>query len=157
MAWCRFGTKPLSEPMMVRLPTHICITWPQWVNSSWPDAIFLVSTCSYQRNTGICDAYMHHSGNESCFSQCIYATLGQDELTIIAVNGEKTQQWTLWETLSQGRLVQTVWQAIDNLIVMWNSNLKWFCVMEGTCILSYHVSSGLTKFIMHLSYDIIWG
>ena len=31
MAWCRPGNKPLSEPMMVRLPTHICIAWPQWV------------------------------------------------------------------------------------------------------------------------------
>ena len=31
MAWCRPGDKPLSEPMMVRLPTHICATWPQWV------------------------------------------------------------------------------------------------------------------------------
>ena len=32
MAWCRPGDKPLSEPMMVRLQTHICITRPQWVN-----------------------------------------------------------------------------------------------------------------------------
>ena len=31
MAWCRPGDKPLSEPMMVSLLTHICITWPQWV------------------------------------------------------------------------------------------------------------------------------
>ena len=33
MAWRRLGDKPLSEPMMVRLPTHICVTRPQWVNS----------------------------------------------------------------------------------------------------------------------------
>ena len=34
---CRLvGAKPLSEPMMVRLPTHIGVTRPQWV-------IFLVS------------------------------------------------------------------------------------------------------------------
>ena len=26
MAWCRSGDEPLSEPMMVRLPTHICVT-----------------------------------------------------------------------------------------------------------------------------------
>ena len=26
------GDKPLSEPMMVRFPTHICLTRPQWVN-----------------------------------------------------------------------------------------------------------------------------
>ena len=29
MAWRRSGDKPLSEPMMVSLPTHICVTWPQ--------------------------------------------------------------------------------------------------------------------------------
>ena len=31
MAWRRPGDKPLSGPMMVRLPTYICVTWPQWV------------------------------------------------------------------------------------------------------------------------------
>ena len=34
MAWRRPGDKPLSEPMMVVLPTHICVTRPQWVNES---------------------------------------------------------------------------------------------------------------------------
>ena len=29
MAWCRSGDKPLSEPMMVLLPTHICVSRPQ--------------------------------------------------------------------------------------------------------------------------------
>ena len=33
MAWCRPGGKPLSEPMMTRSPTHICVTRPQWVNT----------------------------------------------------------------------------------------------------------------------------
>ena len=32
MAWRRPGDKPLSEPMMVSLLTHICVTRPQWVN-----------------------------------------------------------------------------------------------------------------------------
>ena len=31
MAWRRPGDKPLSEPMMVVLSTHICVTQPQWV------------------------------------------------------------------------------------------------------------------------------
>ena len=31
MAWRRPGDKPLSEPVMVNLPTHICVTRPQWV------------------------------------------------------------------------------------------------------------------------------
>ena len=33
MAWRRPGDKPLSEPMMARLPTHICVPRPQWVKS----------------------------------------------------------------------------------------------------------------------------
>ena len=32
MAWRRTGDKPLSEPMVVSLLTHICVTRPQWVN-----------------------------------------------------------------------------------------------------------------------------
>ena len=32
MAWRRPGDKPLSEPMMLSLLTHICVTRPQWVN-----------------------------------------------------------------------------------------------------------------------------
>ena len=32
MAWRRPGDKPLSEPMLVRSLTHICVTRPQWVN-----------------------------------------------------------------------------------------------------------------------------
>ena len=36
MAWRRPGDKPLSEPMMVNLLMHICVTRPQWVNESGP-------------------------------------------------------------------------------------------------------------------------
>ena len=31
MAWRRSDDKPLSEPIMISLPTHICVTRPQWV------------------------------------------------------------------------------------------------------------------------------
>ena len=34
LAWRRPGDKPLFEPMLVRLPTHICVTRLQWVNST---------------------------------------------------------------------------------------------------------------------------
>ena len=33
MTWHRSGDKPLSEPMMVSLLTHICVTLPQWVKT----------------------------------------------------------------------------------------------------------------------------
>ena len=31
MAWCLHRDKSLSQPMMVRLLTHICVTRPQWI------------------------------------------------------------------------------------------------------------------------------
>ena len=34
MAWCRLGDKSLSEPMIVGLLTHICVTRPQWTKFS---------------------------------------------------------------------------------------------------------------------------
>ena len=48
MAWRRPGDKPLSEPMMVNLLTHICVTRPQWViwiryemsNKVWDETIY---------------------------------------------------------------------------------------------------------------------
>ena len=39
MVWCPPGDKPLSEPMMVRLPKHICITRPHWVNQDHLDSL----------------------------------------------------------------------------------------------------------------------
>ena len=69
MAWRRPGEKPLSEPMMVILLTHICVTRPQWVKIQvwrimywwewWTDfalrkVLFGALSCSgaiwYQRN-----------------------------------------------------------------------------------------------------------
>ena len=31
MAWCRPGDKPLSEPIIVSLMTHVCVTRPRWI------------------------------------------------------------------------------------------------------------------------------
>ena len=35
MAWRRSGDKPLSEPIVVSLQTHVCVTWPQCIYSLW--------------------------------------------------------------------------------------------------------------------------
>ena len=50
MAWRRPGDKPLSEPMMVSLLTHICVTRPQWVNVKAPltvQTLLIVSSFKY--------------------------------------------------------------------------------------------------------------
>ena len=43
MAWCRPGDKPSSEPMMVSLLTHICVTRPPWVKIMY--CIMLIYQC----------------------------------------------------------------------------------------------------------------
>ena len=35
MAWRRPGDKPLSEPMLIFVPTHICVTRSQWVKTGF--------------------------------------------------------------------------------------------------------------------------
>ena len=49
MAWRRPGDKPLSEPMMANLPTHICVTRPQWVKACFYSIKF-ITMHSYQYN-----------------------------------------------------------------------------------------------------------
>ena len=55
MAWRWLGYKPLSEPMMTKLPMHICVTRPQWdkqtvlqigfrICSAWE---FFVTSCQF--------------------------------------------------------------------------------------------------------------
>ena len=48
MVWRRLGDKPSSEPMMVGLLTHICVTRPQSVN-----------TCPTEFNSGNMKLYLH--------------------------------------------------------------------------------------------------
>ena len=43
MAWHHWGDKPLSEPMMVSLLTHICVTLPQWVKMDITIRLVLVN------------------------------------------------------------------------------------------------------------------
>ena len=46
MAWRRPGDKPLSEPMMVSLTTHICATRPQWVKTQSNMTWYCLHHCS---------------------------------------------------------------------------------------------------------------
>ena len=54
MAWRRPGDKPLSEPMMARVPTRICVTRPQWVKLAFQwimDTGFHISLCTVINET----------------------------------------------------------------------------------------------------------
>ena len=49
MAWRRPGDRPLSEPMIVNLPTHICVTRPQYVKT-FPSFCRKRYTCKGKQN-----------------------------------------------------------------------------------------------------------
>ena len=54
MAWRRLGDKPLSEPMLVCLLTHICVTRPQWVLTMPCWKIFIVTLLQRRWNWVYC-------------------------------------------------------------------------------------------------------
>ena len=53
MAWRRPGVKPLSESMMVGLPTHICVTRPQWVKYAKYLSVNQSNECGIQTQENI--------------------------------------------------------------------------------------------------------
>ena len=83
MAWRRPGDKPLSEPMMVSLPTHICVTRPQWVNLAvskftipWPGRDWISADSPVTRDARIhcklgrpAHAYTHNHDRSCALSQ----------------------------------------------------------------------------------------
>ena len=87
MAWRRPGDKPLSEPMLVRIPTHICVTRPQWVN----DCENICTARNYHHQVG----NMNHQPlfrvrefNNSICAACL--------TVFITTNIKAPRHWTLW-------------------------------------------------------------
>ena len=75
MAWRRPGDKPLSEPMMVNLLTHICVTPPQWVEMKispqhfqW---IFLCANVLIQSGTTFINPPLLITRIAKFFAECI--------------------------------------------------------------------------------------
>ena len=56
MAWRGPCDKPLSEPMLFSLLTHICVARPQWVNS-----IALGAFIGFPKDNNHCIKTVHHS------------------------------------------------------------------------------------------------
>ena len=51
MAWRQWGNKPLSEPIMVSLLMHICITRPQWLKDVHVPTFYIISWILFNRRT----------------------------------------------------------------------------------------------------------
>ena len=103
MAWRRSGDKPLSEPMMVSLLTHICVTRPQWVKNiySWwlfnkVKPVLLVDT---PRWSTICTIYNQYenvlhilfgsrsykTGSHWCFGVCLETSFNLKTRKLVSI------------------------------------------------------------------------
>ena len=67
LAWRRSGDKPLSEPILVSLLTHICVTRPQWDNTY---RFHLQISCKLIYIT----EYLNASPSNGCRTTCLIFT-----------------------------------------------------------------------------------
>ena len=89
MARRRPGDKPLSEPMMVRLQTHICVTRPQWVKTA--SFLPLISQCIYYRNiVGDCAFILLYFPPQQNKSQLTFADYNNNKSRHVTVDEWKT-------------------------------------------------------------------
>ena len=73
MAWRRPGHKLLSEPMMVSLPTHICVTQPQWVKYL-SDDMHSVSNIRVYHKTFVTTYYEYLTCLKIFSNTCLYVS-----------------------------------------------------------------------------------
>ena len=149
MAWCRSGDKPLSEPMMVSLLTHICVTWPQWVKDSsdadvsdqflinadlqvfaiWEDTKLYknITTCPIiiQINTLIKIAYILFYW---CISPMIFVLCFKFHLSLFL-----RVQWTVNHHWSSQWLV-TKQETSHYLNQWWSISFMHICITKHKCV-----------------------
>ena len=114
MAWRRPCDKPLSEPMMVSLLTHICVTRPQWGNKNPRTQNGILDGGSYSWNqlSRYYDAYPIYS-NMYSIVLTENTMLGQNMFT-------STQKWGWLRLATNLRLMniynQSCWQFMPKVI-----------------------------------------
>ena len=115
IAWRRSGDKPLSEPMMVRLPTHICVTRPQW----WQRSVHKSGSyiiCILTPYTVMCLNWKinDHVSTENMYIQSMSLCAQTDILSVLyQENNPKIIIWTnVWQCLVVG-YIRNVWIQIN--------------------------------------------
>ena len=84
MAWRRPGDKPLSERMRVSLPTHKCVTRPQWVKRT-----------DYQMPTYIVNKYHYSNVDPYIYVSISFSEYRTDVMKCLTYPPKSTIQFTL--------------------------------------------------------------
>ena len=121
MAWRRSGDKPLSESMLVSLPTHICIIRPQWVNS----------TLWYYISTHFHNVILHFHTFMQCDTALAYIS-------------------TIYHICIHFHNVICIWIHFCNVISCLHTLLQCDAVLEYTFAMCYWICIHLCKVILHI-------
>ena len=138
MAWRWPGGKPLSEPMMVTLLTHICVTRPQWVNwhydNAWYSSFIASSTqasCWGQNYLSLFSnlfskrkirtltylVILVHFDYADAMSQiCAWLVLQWCRMNIMVSHTQITNNWTVYSTAHKVYLSLDKMAAISQTI-----------------------------------------
>ena len=114
MAWRRPCDKPLSEPMMVSLLTHICVTRPQWGNKNPRTQKGILDGGSYSWNqlSRYYDAYPIYSN--------MYSIVLTENTMLEQNMFTSTQKWGWLRLATNLRLMniynQSCWQFMPKVI-----------------------------------------
>ena len=114
MSWRRSGDKPLSEPMMVSLPTHICVTRPQWVKELW-DKITPIPQVGHLHK--ISQATSHYLNQWWLVYQRIYASRGLNELRSYGIKSPQFHKSVIFiRSVKTGKLPSD-WKKVNGILV----------------------------------------
>ena len=112
MAWRWPGDKPLSQPMMVRLLTHICVIRPQWDNS----------------------LLLRKNGHSFAYSIFKFISSNRDCCILIYISAKISSQWSSWYSangldicLAQSKQHAAIWT--DDGLIFWCMYMT-FCLDE---------------------------
>ena len=121
MAWRRPGDKPLSEPMMVSLLTHVCVARPQWVKQCAIDSRYMMA----HYNTLLHSAWQ--------WGRSIRYVLERYTIQHSNIRSNITERWSnLANDAPWARYTQSAQWPMQirptpvGFIVPWNSHYVWF-------------------------------
>ena len=135
MAWRRPGDKPLSEPMMVRLPMHTCVTRPQWVKQHW--RIRMHASYEYKRISNGTTRSRSISKPGTNFIRYILACATRHYILIVV---HSSQRW-----INTDNKINVIW-SIDHYFPWFRQGAQlyeyktWNINNEKQCELGYHKS-----------------
>ena len=111
MAWRHPGDKAFSEPMVIRLLTHICVTRPQWVNAG---DLYDISILPYQ-----------------CMTSTVKIWRSHDHVIIYDENPYNAKKKTIFK-LIEGPRART--KKIQKSIIL----CHWFKILRAGCHICFH-------------------